>query len=618
MHKRSFNTTILILVLAFIVLTVPACLKSDSGTSGVPNDSYVPPTTITHTTPAADTSFKFGVMGDTQWTISDDPAFNNAEYVSGSIIEQINQQFIDMGVKFVIQTGDLTDRGTTEGIEARNAYAMTLYDAGIGFFGMRGNHETYAAIYGATPNGFCIEPIQEVFLQNQGLGDNLFGATNFSSPTYDVDPADANYDAALLNMDAELNGISYAFDYDDGTGNSATFVIFDTWETPLQSEVLYSVDWHGLGVYFIDYNYGYRVEYQQPWISERLDAATRGTEHAFIFSHQPLIAADHSDSPFGFLDEHVDAQNTFYAELVDNDVAFYIGGHDHVYERAVVESPDGLSSIEQLIVSPACPKFYRPDYAGVEWRGQKDRQTVISSEFENIGFYIYTIDGPMVTVDYYADSTGGYGDTNYYPDGTLAVADDPATVEDETAAAVPGSHITPTFDFVKKETWRYSLNGQAFMVAQGGSYASVTDTYAGTTMSLAGTNGSTSVEDPLEGADETAAAMPLTKRITTAWKDMAQYSDTNIVSNALLLAGNNETGSATGDKYILTMSATGVTPDAKTRIMTLNSDGEWKLAGKSYTTAAADTTLATGTYGYSGSSIWVVLNTDGTYAMMQD
>ncbi len=579
MYKKRLNNSILILILAFII-TLPACNENTSHPEGQPNDSFMAPET--EAPPPVDTSWSFAVMGDTQWTISDDPARLNDERVAGSFIEQMNQQFIDKGVEFVIQVGDLTDTGTTEGIEARAAYAQTLYDAGIGFFGMRGNHETYAAIFGATPNGFCIDAIQTNFPQNQGLGDNLFGATNFSSPTNDNYP----------NMETELNGISYAFDYDDGDGNSATFVIFDTWETPLQSEVLYSVDWHGLGVYFIDYNYGYRVEYQQPWISERLDATIRGTEHAFIFSHQPLIAADHSDSPFGFLDEHVDAQNTFYSELVTNDAAFYISGHDHQYQRSVVESPDGLSSIEQLISAPACPKFYRPDYAGVEWRGQKDRQTVISSELLNTGFYIYTVDGPIVIADYYADSTGGYGDTDDFP---FPVEDDPAT--EDVDESLPGTHITPTFNFVKKETWTFSLNGQAFMVEQGEDYAAVTDTYEGTTVSLTGTNNSTSVEDSLDGADATAAAMPLTKRITTAWKDKAQFS--GIDSNAVILTGLAETGDTTTDKYILSMSATGVTPNLGTRIVSLNSDGEWDVVYGSYTTAAPDITYDVGT--------WVIL-----------
>ena len=86
--------------------------------------------------------WKFGVMGDTQWTCPADPQGNNPNSVSASIIEQINPQFVKAGVEFVIQVGDLTDNGTDDGIKARAAAAKSLIDAGIGFFPMRGNHET--------------------------------------------------------------------------------------------------------------------------------------------------------------------------------------------------------------------------------------------------------------------------------------------------------------------------------------------------------------------------------------------------------------------------------------------------------------------------------------------
>ena len=54
--------------------------------------------------------WKFGVMGDTQWTTTD-PANANPYTVPLSIIYQVNRQFINAGVKFVIEVGDLTDDG---------------------------------------------------------------------------------------------------------------------------------------------------------------------------------------------------------------------------------------------------------------------------------------------------------------------------------------------------------------------------------------------------------------------------------------------------------------------------------------------------------------------------
>ncbi|MBN1907454.1 MAG: metallophosphoesterase [Deltaproteobacteria bacterium] len=616
------------MLLTAFVISVPACNTDTSNSQGVPNDSYVPPATPARTTPPADTSFKFGVMGDTQWTFDlTDPDLRNPETVSGSFITQINEEMINHGVEFVIQVGDLTNYGYDEAIKARATLARSLYDAGIGFFPMRGNHEPWGDIFNTldtdadgiadTPedNQQAIPAIQQYFPQNRGIGDNTGGATNFSSPT--------STDPAYPNMATELAGISYAFDYDDGTGNSATFVIFDPWETDTVQVPLFYKDYMAAYGFVLPYPYGYPVNSQQEWISERIDATTRGTEHAFVFSHQPLIASNHEDSPFGYLafdptdmtdegggdaivgiPDNTADQNTFYADLVANDVAFYISGHDHLHDRTIVESPDGLSFVEQLISTPACPKFYHAAYSATEWRGQKDRRTVIDTEYDNTGYYIFTVDGPVVTVDYYADATG-----NYASGGRSASSFYWPVVGDL-------SLVTPDFNFVLRNSWTYSLNGAAFTVPQGGSFAAITDTYATTTMALGGTNTSKSMEDPK--GDATAQAMPISKRITIAWKDEAQYSDTNIVSDALILNGMKESRTGIAEKYILTMSATGVTPNDKTRIMTMNSDGEWTLAGKYYSTVAAATTLPSGTWGYSGANIWVVLDYDGIFAISQD
>ena len=101
--------------------------------------------------------WKFGVMSDTQWTTTD-PAGLNPNSVSVSIIQEINRQFINQGVKFVIEVGDLTDNGSDAGIVSRAAAAQPLIDAGIGFFPMRGNHETYG-----TNNNYAIPAFQKNF-----------------------------------------------------------------------------------------------------------------------------------------------------------------------------------------------------------------------------------------------------------------------------------------------------------------------------------------------------------------------------------------------------------------------------------------------------------------------
>jgi hypothetical protein len=588
MKKRKVNNTLKCLLTIGIFALGICLIIASTENDDVPTVSPAP---AIEPSPPPPTPWSFGVMGDTQWVFSDDPDDPiDPNSVSGSFITQINQEFINKGVKFVIAVGDLTDRGTTAGIASRAELAQELYDAGIGFFPFRGNHETYLNIYypDADPNSFCIPAIQANFPQNQGTGPNLFGATSFSSPS--------STEVGLESMATELNGIAYAFDYGDEAGNDATFVIFDPWETDSMSQVLFSMLYWGF--WLVDYNYGYAIEDVQPWISSRLDVATRGTEHAFIFTHQPLIAGNHADSPFGFLDEHTDAQNTFYASLADNDVAFFIGGHDHMHHRDLLVSPDGLSEVEQVISMPACPKMYHVDYAAPEWRGAKDRQTPISGEYDGTGYYIYTIEGPIVTVDFYSDTTTitTYS-SDAYPDGS-------------------GSMITPTLNFTPKETWRFSLNGKAFMVAQGRDYSIVTDSYDGTSVSLMGTNASTSTEDPT-GPDPIAQTMPLTKRITTAWKDQPD----GLISSVLMLAGLNETGAERTEPYVLSMSAPGIGPTA--RIVAQTSTGEWVNAASltagdpGSTSGPASTAHDVGTYGMDSAtnSVWAVLDYDGIFGI---
>ncbi|KFO68724.1 hypothetical protein ER57_02065 [Smithella sp. SCADC] len=276
----SFKT----LYTATVILTL--LLTAVMGVCGSPQS---------HTTPAVQVSsqvWSFGVMGDTQWTLATDPAGNNPGGVPVSIIDQINQQFINKGVKFVIQVGDLTENGNDADVTRRANAAQALYDAGIGFFPMRGNHETK----GGTANGYAIAAFQNNFPQTKCLS-NTFGAANCSSPS---------------PVSIDLTGMSYSFDYGP-EGSNARFVIIDDWATP------------GKRVDTAGYSYGYSIFDQQSWISSRLDKNTRGARHAFVFSHQPLIAENHQDSLFsGYTNANPAWQNAFLASLQNNNVKYFI------------------------------------------------------------------------------------------------------------------------------------------------------------------------------------------------------------------------------------------------------------------------------------------------------
>ena len=84
-------------------------------------------------------AWKFGVIADTQWDVADDG--KNPNTVAANIIKQVDSQFIAAGVKLVVAVGDMVDTGSQVNDYTRALYAQDLYNAGIGFYPTRGNHE---------------------------------------------------------------------------------------------------------------------------------------------------------------------------------------------------------------------------------------------------------------------------------------------------------------------------------------------------------------------------------------------------------------------------------------------------------------------------------------------
>jgi hypothetical protein len=163
-------------------------------------------------------------------------------------------------------------------------------------------------------------------------------------------------------------------------------------------------------------------------------------------------------------------------------------------------------------------KFYSPasldSFLDDNDEDTKYRETQISQDLYNLGYYIYTIDGPRVNVDYYADAVGNFDGGPWgwdYPDGT-------------------GSLEMPDLNFEKKESFGYSTNGKQFLVAQGESYSIVKDRFGRTRAKiLAGTNNSTTTDDtptviddndtPDDTSDDTVLSAPraLNKIVNTGW-----------------------------------------------------------------------------------------------------
>jgi hypothetical protein len=206
-------------------------------------------------------------------------------------------------------------------------------------------------------------------------------------------------------------------------------------------------------------------------------------------SHKNLVGQDHVDTLFGAdPSQNPAARNTFINSLQTNGVRYYFGGHDHMHHRSIITSPDGTASVKQQICASNSYKFYTAaNPSNDQHYDSPTREQVLANELWSIGYYIFTVDGPKVTIDYYASTNG----IDY-------------------SQAANGLTMTPTNTaFYKRETYGYSLNGKEFVVPQGGSYTSVQDSFDGTTVAiLGGANGSTETD---------RASRKMVKTVNTGW-----------------------------------------------------------------------------------------------------
>ena len=477
-------------------------------------------------TSASAAAWKFGVLSDTQWTVADDG--KSPESVPASMIQQIDQAFIAQGVKVVIAVGDTVDTSTPMTQATRALYSQDLYNAGIAFYPLRGNHDAelsnsgsnFATLYPQIVNGgvnnltptwdtpFYIESnltSTDTGLQslatltsdfNTGVppatptGTSFTLGTNFKYPTQNCPLSGVpGYPGATTG-----NGLSYSFDY-----NNVRFVLLDQ---------------------FVDTDLGGNtssIASQQSWITTVLSDSARPA-HALVFSHKQLLGGNHKDNLLGAnivssdpgdgygvtglsgtnltaMQTKQNAEDAFITSLNANNVHYLVTGHDHHHVDSIVKDPlNSAKTVHEIISQSDSSKFYTP---GSPFSAN---EVSISEDLYQVGYYIYTVDGPRLTVDYYS-----------VPANTTS-----------TFAATP----VLTGNWQKALTIGYSLNGQEFLVAQGGSYTTVADnttkavanataygesasSYVGTTLQiLNGTNGSVL---------KTHDGRKLTKAIDTGW-----------------------------------------------------------------------------------------------------
>lgn len=501
--------------------------------------------------------YSIGFMADTQWTSND--AANNPSTVALGIMNQILPKFVEHKVKFVLQFGDLTDNGSTAGLDVWNSAAQQLYAAGIGFYPVRGNHE---------PSQAAALRFQANFPQTQGLGANLAGGVNHRSPT----------------TPAGLTGLTYAFEY-----QNATFIAIDQFVrtnntgTSANSATLDQVD----------------------WIAQTLQNRPANT-HAFLFSHKPLIGQNHVDNIFGANPSSNPTQrNTLIKAMASTGARYYLSGHDHMYNRSLVKSPDGTAQVQNIIHSSDSYKFYIPTIPSNDqaYNASNRQETQISQELFTIGYYIATIDGPNVTVTHYASDNGCGGSLGAGKDCDL--------------------RATPTLNFAKRETYGYSLIGKEFVVPAGGSFTNVADQSPGAGSGWVGTKMAI-----LDGTNAVSATMydgrsPV-QDINTGWQSRTEAQAPQLKSDVLTLWGmHNRIGSEQGDTFTLSVKYEDSARGALA-LVHKNESGQWvpaiadNFGGTARFVAGPwKAGYGLGTYGvdHATKTVWAVVNRGGEFAV---
>jgi Calcineurin-like phosphoesterase len=510
---------------------------------------------ITLTSQLSAEPWTFGLMSDTQWGSNTDG--ENPNTVSVGIIKQLNKEFINHNVKFVVQVGDLVDKYSSASFDTRAEAADELLTAGIGFFPLRGNHESSfdAANYFS-------------YAFPQTCGDiNTFGAVNFQSPS------------------TNLGCLSYSFDY-----NNVHIVMLDQFTRKDNSGI----------------NANNNIIDQQEWINSTLSGRPAGT-HAFVFSHKNLIGQNHTDMLFGTNPgSNAAAQNSLFKALYSNGVRYSIGGHDHMHHRSIVLSPDNRGYVNQIICSSNSYKFYTPLIPANDTRyNTPERELPIEQELYTIGYYIFTVDGPKVTVDYYSSLNGC------------------STSWESTADC--DLKATPRLSFVKRETFGYSLNGKEFIVKPGDELTIVADT-------CKINNSQHTVAAIISGTNLTSNKLydgrNTVQDINTGWEIRSDIDiAAGVVSDQLTLWGMQDViGNKKCDTYVLSMSYD-TTLRGPLSIYSKDSLGNWNKTANNnnvsneshFVIGPYRQTFELGTYGIDPAThtVWAVVDHDGDFTVMR-
>jgi hypothetical protein len=277
---------------------------------------------------------RFVVTGD---------SWGNDNGVNTTILAEIAQATIDEGVDFTLIIGDLTFGYADDQVAFESKLTtwrdtmQPVYDAGIGVYPVRGNHDAIGVKPAVDPTGV---------LSKAGW-DNIF------SGPYDLPN----------NGPAGEENITFSF-----TKENVFVVGLDQYGTHPQ-----------------------RVN--QAWLDAELASNTQ--PHIFVFGHEPAFKLYHEDC----LDDHPIERNAFWQSIASACGKTYFCGHDHFYNHTRTDDGDGSpnNDLHQFDVATSGSSFYHweGNYDGDNgsWAPQ-----LVHHEENTYGYVLVEVDGLDVTL----------------------------------------------------------------------------------------------------------------------------------------------------------------------------------------------------------------------------
>jgi hypothetical protein len=244
--------------------------------------------------------------------------------VNGPILAELVQETLRWNADFVIFPGDLVYGARVSPARFEDqlwnwVHTMgPLYDAGIGVYPCRGNHEVGDAwdiAWGVLP-----------------------------------DPVD-NYSTRWLHVfgNDEYPGLKLP-------GNGPADARYMSYSITHKNALLLAVDEYGGAKHWL----AHAVD--ESWVDAQLRANRQ--PHVFVFGHEPAFRMLHPDC----LDAHPAQRDAFWRSLQAAGVRAYFCGHDHFYDHARVDDGDGNADndVHQLDVATTGAPHYSwlPPYDG--------------------------------------------------------------------------------------------------------------------------------------------------------------------------------------------------------------------------------------------------------------